>query len=249
MLYRGLVSGLSTHAISGSDRAADETERTGNPAVASMATGIRAGREGGIPPGPARWLADRLRRQQLHSLQRIVRGLDDALNNTSLILLFNVGRRRLLFPGDAQIENWRYTLDRLRKERPLRRRLSEIDLYKVGHHGSRNATPRSLVELWDGSRPLAALLSTCPGVHGKTEATAVPRATLVAALKERAELYSTEELEEGELLAVEADAKGREPFESQRSVPSPRVLAPTVFKGPGGRATAREATTESGARP
>lgn len=215
MLYRGLVSsGLSMHTISGSDGAADETEPTGNTPIESMASSFRAGRDGRIPPGPARWLADRLRRQQLHSLQRIVRGLDDALNNTSLILLFNVGRRRLLFPGDAQIENWRYTLDRLRRERSLRRRLSEIDLYKVGHHGSRNATPRSLVELWDGSRPLAALLSTRPDVHGKTEATAVPRATLVAALKERAELYSTAELKEGGLVAVEADAKGPEPFGS-----------------------------------
>ena len=36
--------------------------------------------------------------------------LDGVLNNTSLILLFEVGGSRLLFPGDAQIENWSYAL-------------------------------------------------------------------------------------------------------------------------------------------
>lgn len=28
------------------------------------------------------------------------------MNNTSVILLLTVGERRLLFPGDAQIESW-----------------------------------------------------------------------------------------------------------------------------------------------
>ena len=52
-------------------------------------------------------------RQRLNSLLRIVRILDDVLNNTSVILLFDVpGTKplRLLFPGDAQIENWEYAI-------------------------------------------------------------------------------------------------------------------------------------------
>ena len=36
--------------------------------------------------------------------------MDKVLNNTSLILLFHIGETTLLFPGDAQIENWSYAL-------------------------------------------------------------------------------------------------------------------------------------------
>ena len=34
----------------------------------------------------------------------------DAMKNTSVILLLTLGERRLLFPGDAQIESWFYSL-------------------------------------------------------------------------------------------------------------------------------------------
>lgn len=215
MLYRGLVStALPMQSLSGTED--DDGDLTGGdprgtPAGVTVVDSL-APDELGIPAGPARWLAERLRGQQLHSLQRIVRSLDDALNNTSLVLLLTIGTRRLLFPGDAQIENWQYTLDRLAKDRRLKRQLSQVDLYKVGHHGSRNATPRSLVELWDGDPPLVALLSTRPGVHGKTEATAVPRATLVTALRQRAELYSSEDLGPSKAVVLHADARGTEPF-------------------------------------
>ena len=216
MLYQGLLtSGLTMHTLSSASDGDDglDTPQEEGQAPRSIAAGGRGDiPELVVPAGPARWLAERLGRQQVHSLQRIVRTLDETLNNTSLVLLLSVGTRRLLFPGDAQIENWRYTLGRLPKDKRLRRRLSEVDLYKVGHHGSRNATPRSLVELWNGDSPLVALLSTSPGVHGKTEATAVPRATLVVALQERAELHSTEDLGAGTAVVVQADAKGREPF-------------------------------------
>jgi hypothetical protein len=153
-------------------------------------------------PGPVRWLTDRMSRQQLGSLLRIAHLLDDVLNNTSLILLFELetGSRplRLLFPGDAQIENWEYALKVVKGHQANLRLLRTVDLYKVGHHGSRNATPRTLYNLWTEprtiKRPLVALMSTKPGVHGKTEATRVPRRTLVAALDTRTEehLFSTE---------------------------------------------------------
>lgn len=144
-------------------------------------------------PGPVRWLTDRMRRQQLNSLLRIVRILDAALNNTSVILLFELptadGPLRLLFGGDAQIENWEYALKFAPDAAPNRELLRTVDLYKVGHHGSRNATPRTLFNLWNEpdtqDRPMTAVLSTKANVHGKSAATAVPRKTLVAALDTR----------------------------------------------------------------
>ena len=78
-------------------------------------------------------------------LLQIVRMLDQQMNNTSVILIFQVRKKLLLFPGDAQIENWEYALVR----RSTKALLRNVDLYKVGHHGSRNATPKTL---WNTSR-------------------------------------------------------------------------------------------------
>ena len=166
-----------------------------------------------ISPGPVRWLVDQLGDQKTHSTARLVRQLDDALNNTSLILLLEIGGLSLLFPGDAQIENWQFTLDRFKKEPELEQKLTAIDLYKVGHHGSRNATPRSLHALWlarpDTLPRLTALMSTRPHVHGDTAATAVPRETLLTALREVADLISTDDLDDGQaFVEVVADATG-----------------------------------------
>lgn len=175
--------------------------------AASLATGTE------IEPGPVRWLVERLKKQQSHSVTRLVRALDDALNNTSLILLLEIGGVSLLFPGDAQIENWRYTLNQLQNDPELTAKLAGIDLYKVGHHGSRNATPRSLYNLWR-RRPATApamtvLMSTTSGVHGDTPATAVPRATLIEALKQVGEVHSTDDLPQDQpFLEVVADATG-----------------------------------------
>lgn len=163
-----------------------------------------------VDPGPVRWIVERLHAQQTHSLLRIVRSLDDALNNTSLILLFETGKRKLLFPGDAQIENWSYTLTSPEAS-ALKTPLPEVDFYKVGHHGSRNATPRhALVGLWSGrAKPLTSAMSTLPGVHGESEATAVPRTTLCDALAALGTLHRTDTFPPGtiarELSASTAD--------------------------------------------
>jgi hypothetical protein len=144
-------------------------------------------------PGPVRWLTDKLGRQRVNSLLRIVRVLDDVMNNTSVILLIDVPSKkdplRLLFGGDAQIENWEWALKKAPDHEANLDLLRNVDVYKVGHHGSRNATPRTLFNLWkeDGirDRPMVALMSTKYGVHGKTPATQVPRKTLVAAIDTR----------------------------------------------------------------
>jgi beta-lactamase superfamily II metal-dependent hydrolase len=59
-----------------------------------------------------------------------------AMNNTSLVLLFEVGNTCLLFPGDAQWENWQYALGQKKYLKLLKR----VNFYKVGHH--RASTPR-----------------------------------------------------------------------------------------------------------
>ncbi len=145
----------------------------------------------GDPPEPLRWFlrrADKVRADQMLGLVRI---LDQAMNNTSVILLFEVGGKRFLFPGDAQWENWSYALSRPE----LKALLTNVELYKVGHHGSRNATPKSM---WNqvkekGDPHLNTILSTLSGVFGKEKSkTEVPRTTLIAELEKNSKFHTTE---------------------------------------------------------
>jgi hypothetical protein len=152
-------------------------------------------------PVEARWFREKLDRMRGEQLLQIVRTLDDQMNNTSLILLFEVGRRKLLFPGDAQIENWSYALQDAKDAVKTRSLLASVDVYKVGHHGSLNATPKKL--LWEGFRKrnksakerLRTLLSTMPGKHGKVQnRTEVPRRPLLEALEKETLLWNTDDL-------------------------------------------------------
>lgn len=68
--------------------------------------------------------------------------LDRVLNNTSVVLLLQVGSASLLLPGDAQWGAWLPLLDTAE----VRSLLSQVTLYKVSHHGSHNGTPRTLAE-------------------------------------------------------------------------------------------------------
>jgi len=169
--------------------------------------------------GPPRWVVERLQGPQLRSLLRIVTALDHAMNNTSVILLIQAGDRRLLFCGDAQIENWEYALTVAGDSRQVLDLLRGVDLYKVGHHGSRNATPRTLFNLWTEpgtrDRTMTALMSTKPGVFPGSpgSGTEVPRQTLLAALGQRMTLSSTMNLPEGTShIEVAAPAAGDAPF-------------------------------------
>ncbi len=145
----------------------------------------------------ARWFLRRLRAIRAGQRLEIVRELDKVLNNTSVILLFEAGGKKLLFPGDAQIENWSYAL-----AHPLvRKMLAGVDLYKVGHHGSRNATPKSLWNLFARRGPhpapgrLRTVLSTMANKFGETDReTEVPRASLVEVLKAQSDYFSTQDI-------------------------------------------------------
>lgn len=75
--------------------------------------------------------------------------LDDRTNNSSLVLAFEFvdSGRVLLFAADAQIGNWlswqdlKWNVDGKSVSGP--ELLSRVVYYKVGHHGSQNATARS----------------------------------------------------------------------------------------------------------
>ena len=70
-----------------------------------------------------------------------------AVNNSSLMLLFEVNRTaRLLFPGDSEWRTWRNVL----KDQTWQPLLRGLTFYKVGHHGSRNANPKTFVEQYLG---------------------------------------------------------------------------------------------------
>jgi hypothetical protein len=120
-----------------------------------------------LAPGAVRWAIDQLGRHQLSSTIRLTHALDSVLNNTSLILVFEAMGHTMLFPGDAQIENWGYALNGAKEREANRALLAKVDLYKVGHHGSRNATPAvSLMPLWADlpTAPLA-VMSTLSGYY------------------------------------------------------------------------------------
>lgn len=152
-----------------------------------------------IPNAPAytRWFIRRVQADRGDQLLGLVRALDSAMNNTSVILLFEVGGKKLLFPGDAQIENWSFALG----QKEVVDSLKTVDLYKVGHHGSRNATPMTL---WNGfanrsSKPsshrLQTVVSTMAGKHGDPRShTEVPRKTLVDALRKQSTYFSTQQI-------------------------------------------------------
>jgi hypothetical protein len=149
-------------------------------------------------PAEARWFRDRLSTLTREQLLQIVRTLDDQMNNTSLILLFEVGNKKLLFPGDAQLENWSWALEDAPDAAQTRALLAGVDVYKVGHHGSRNATPRRM--LWEhfqkrnlsGSARMKSLLSWGPNSHGSTGSkTEVPRRTLRDALRAETDMTET----------------------------------------------------------
>jgi hypothetical protein len=115
------------------------------------------GKLGGKPGGKAPGMADiswrRIDDSWLSAANNLALQLDADTNNTSLALAIELspGGKVLLFPGDAQVGNWlSWHGSRLRWPREGDPRdpvtaedlLRRTALYKVGHHGSHNATLR-----------------------------------------------------------------------------------------------------------
>ena len=152
----------------------------------------RSPQYGKVIPTEMRWFVEHADAALKKNVLGIVRILDSFLNNTSLILLFEVRGKKLLFPGDAQLENWQWALS----QNGIKELLHDVDVYKVGHHGSRNATPRRLWNFFDHrkGRKLKTLMSTAPGVYDKSADGKVPSTNLVKALNRESNLKSTEKL-------------------------------------------------------
>lgn len=102
--------------------------------------------------------------------------LDKAVNGTSLMMMFQIGNAYLLFPGDAQYGTWQSAL----KDDEWRELLTRTKFYKVGHHGSHNATPKEFV--YDILQPqFRAMTPVYPVKSWKF----IPKNELMTALQER----------------------------------------------------------------
>jgi hypothetical protein len=97
--------------------------------------------------------------------------IEQAVNGTSLMLVFEIGRAVLLFPGDAQWGTWDNAMT------TARALLERTNFLKVGHHGSHNASPKSFVNDVLGG-DFQAMVSTRPTKIFKQ----IPRLPLLEAL-------------------------------------------------------------------
>ena len=134
----------------------------------------------------------RLQGAQPDALAAAAQRADNALNNQSLVVLFTFRRKTMLFSGDAQWGNWANFLfggalgspghtGLTAKSKAI---LGALDFYKVGHHGSTNATPMDVVKAMKAG--CAAMCSTDPGAYGHEEkGTEVPRGPLMTALEDK----------------------------------------------------------------
>jgi hypothetical protein len=96
-----------------------------------------------VPDNPA-WR--RIGADMAQDAEALALAMNNATNNSSLVLAFELskGGKVLLFAGDAQAGNWRSWSDDAfadgRAEVTAKDLLGRTVLYKVGHHGSHNAT-------------------------------------------------------------------------------------------------------------
>jgi hypothetical protein len=137
-------------------------------------------------------LAAVMRSVQPDAVLAAARKADEAVNNQSLIVHFTIGGKTMLFVGDAQWGNWSNFLFGQavsgKQVTPLLPQsatlMGGLDFYKVGHHGSTNATPIDAVAaLREGC---VAMCSTEPDCYGKVENDSeVPRTPLLQALDKK----------------------------------------------------------------
>lgn len=133
----------------------------------------------------------------LAAAEQLALNLDHHVNNTSLVLAFELGDGDeapvLLFPGDAQVGNW-LSWHQLDSDGGFARSLlSRTVLYKVGHHASHNATlkEKGLALMTNKARLVAMIPVDQDEAHkpkgSKTEGWDMPYGKLLDELLERTE--------------------------------------------------------------
>ena len=121
--------------------------------------------------------------------------LDAHTNNSSLVLAVMGGadKRFLLFPGDAQVGSWR-SWERLTFPGvDLNRILGNTIFYKVGHHGSHNATLRSAVERFPSHNRMASFVPVSRGAALDNGWRKIPYEPILNALAERGVVVRADE--------------------------------------------------------
>lgn len=139
-----------------------------------------------VPENLSRTDWERLRGRIQTGAVQFAQAIDKAQNNTSLVFELRVGKKRLLFPGDAELESWA-------QMRAANVRLGPVDFLKVSHHGSHNGTPADrLDDLLPKRRKKSAaiLVSTKSRVYGTKHP--VPDKSLLKELRARGRVYNTD---------------------------------------------------------
>lgn len=144
---------------------------------------------------------DKVRNQSVDLDEVLAVTLDKALNGTSLMLVFQIGETTLLFPGDAQWGTWRLALE----SPECRKLLSATTYYKVGHHGSHNATPVEFVERVLGDN-YWAMVST----HEMSSWPEIPKKELLEklTLKPGSKIVRSDQPKEAKRLGFSIDKNG-----------------------------------------
>jgi beta-lactamase superfamily II metal-dependent hydrolase len=118
--------------------------------------------------------------------------VDGMINSTSLVLVLEIGKARLLLPGDAEWGTWK----RILANDEARTLLRGATFFKVGHHGSHNATSKSLVEKFL-PRGIPAMISTQKGAG--TYRNNIPLGDLLTALEDHEINYVRSDLKDIDL--------------------------------------------------
>lgn len=117
------------------------------------------------------------------------KAVDDMINSTSLVLVLEIGNARLLLPGDAEWGTWK----RILASNKARSLLRGTTFFKVGHHGSHNATSKTLVEKVL-PREIPAMVSTQEGSGSYRNN--IPLKDLLTALEEHDISYARSDVDD-----------------------------------------------------
>ena len=128
----------------------------------------------------------RIDNQALDSVSTLALQMDKYINNTSLCLAFEFANGDvMIFPGDAQVGNWSSWFDNKKADKGFDagELLARTIFYKVGHHGSHNATYKPALEKMNHPK-LVAMIPTNEQFAKGSKKWTMPAPNLNAALKE-----------------------------------------------------------------